>query len=160
VLSSAFKQEPLYVDLSFAQSILAEQRISEPRFDQAVLMLASAIVDRPMDEVGGAARQQHRRNLRWAQGAVAGLLGLLMVALGASLLALQNLRIAQQRLATSQISESALLAHLSQAETERDDAVTGALLALRGLPNTFDPIDRPISLEAAGALVEALLISP
>lgn len=56
----------------------------------------------------------------------------------------------------AQVKESQLLALLSRQETRRGDAVTGMLLALKGLPEGFEPLDRPIEGEATRALIAAM----
>jgi WD40 repeat protein len=58
---------------------------------------------------------------------------------------------------TAQITQSRFLASLSRQETDRGDAVTGALLSLEGLPQRIDdPEDRPLVGEAVAALYSAL----
>ena len=56
----------------------------------------------------------------------------------------------------AQIKESQLLALLSRQQSAQGDAVTGMLLALKGLPQDFAPPDRPIEGEARRALVAAI----
>lgn len=79
-LASAFKSEPLWVDLSWAS---ASEHLSAraPRFQAAVAMLASRIHGRPLDELSGEDVRAHRQTRRIAAGAFA---AIVLLALGSA----------------------------------------------------------------------------
>jgi len=98
-----------------------------------------------------------RRLSRIRRAAIAGLVVLTLGAISASIFAFVQQTRAEVRLREAQISESNTLAAQSRVLNGRGDAITAAVTALRALPDTFGPTNRPIVANAAGALVEALL---
>jgi hypothetical protein len=57
-LSGVFKSEPLWIDLSSTRS---GANVSDPRFQQAVAMLAARLHGKSLDEIAGGDVRQHRR---------------------------------------------------------------------------------------------------
>jgi hypothetical protein len=88
-LYGAFSDEPRWVDLRFART--EEQLdLNNPRFSAAVADIASAIRRVPKDELESEEVLQHRRTVRTAWAAGAGLLILALIAGGAALFALDQ----------------------------------------------------------------------
>ena len=79
-----------------------------------------------------------------------------IVAVSAAIFAIWGQILANERLLTAQLNESEVLASQSRTLAERGDSVSAMLVALKGLPTQFDPMDRPILPSAMGALLEAL----
>jgi hypothetical protein len=97
-LANVFAEEPLYIDLSWAKS-LDELSTRHTRFRAAIIDIAATLLGRPRDELDGADVREHRRNKRIAWTAVAGLLVLLTASLVASYIAVEQQKIATNRLA-------------------------------------------------------------
>jgi WD40 repeat protein len=88
-LYGAFSDEPRWVDLRFARS--EEQLdLNNPRFSAAVADVAAAIRQVPKDELESEEVRQHRRTVRTAWAAGAGLLILALLAGTAALFALDQ----------------------------------------------------------------------
>jgi len=121
-LAGAFKSEPLWVDLTWARK--AEQ-LSErdPRFQQAVAMLAAPLHGKSLDEIAGEEVRQHRKTRRLVQAVVS----VVVLLAAAALTAAGFARAAQHR--AEQNLEQALVA-VNSIET----AVAKDLQDLVGVP--------------------------
>ena len=74
-LLGSFSEEPLYLDLLWAQEGEARLNMREPRFHEAVLQLAATLHNRPKDELDGAdIRSRRQVSLLAACGVIAILL--------------------------------------------------------------------------------------
>lgn len=97
-LANAFSEEPLYVDLTWARSI-NELSTRHNKFRAAILDIGATLLDRPKDELDGADVRVHRRNKIYAWGAVSGLATLLVASLFATYFAVEQQKLALNRLA-------------------------------------------------------------
>jgi WD40 repeat protein len=76
-LLDSFSEEPLFLDLSWTRDATAHPgfRMRDPRFHEAVLQLASTLLNRPKDELDGAdIRAQRQSRMLAASGLIAILL--------------------------------------------------------------------------------------
>jgi tetratricopeptide (TPR) repeat protein len=124
-LAGAFKSEPLWVDLTWVRG--AEQ-LSErdPRFQQAVAMLAAPLRGMNLDEIAGEEVRQHRNTRRVVRAVVSAIVLLAAAAVAGALLAREGQRRAEQNL------EQALIA-VNTIET----AVARDLKDLAGVPESL-----------------------
>jgi WD40 repeat protein len=165
-LSKAFPEEPRWVEMPWFE---AEGSLgtADPRFNERVADLASAIRGMERDELIGENVQQRRRALRLARGGVIALSALLVASLVATVIAVVNgnaaaeqARIALARqLAAQAITLSATdlqTASLLAVEAQRmnDDAQTRA--ALFQLATTSPQLVRTL---AVGARVNATAVA-
>lgn len=102
-LVHAFKEEPLYLDLTWAHGA-TDLALSHPRFRDAIADIAAALTGRPKDEMIGEDVRQHRRTRIIAWSAAAMLTALAIIATAASVMAVQqrDTAIAQRAIAVSQ----------------------------------------------------------
>ena len=151
VLRGAFRQEPLYVDLSWAHE---EHLQHDARFRDAILDLAAPLHGRPKDELDSEDLRQHRRTLRIAWSAVA-LLFLLAVAFGlAAVYATHQSDLARQQtgIARDQTSKAVEQARIAEQQRqlaeERRVTALSRQLAAQAVGDTATGLD--------GALLEAV----
>jgi WD40 repeat protein len=132
-LQGVFVDEPRYIDLRWART--AESlSLSYPGFRDAIADLAAPLHGVPKDEIAGEEVRQHRRTIRVARAAAAGLLALTGAAIFFGLFALgqRDEATRQRNVAREQLrlAESRQLA----AESESAPAVDrGLLLSLEAL---------------------------
>nr|WP_171015405.1 TIR domain-containing protein [Methylobacterium sp. L1A1] len=138
--------DPLAADARPDPSINHRQRLRG-----ALLSLAAPMLGVTLDAL---VRRDHVRAVRRLTAIVAVTVSVLCILAISLYLAETSRRDARARQLEALERESLLLANLARQQTAAGDAVTGALLALRGLPSR--PGDRPIVGEAVGALIEAL----
>jgi WD40 repeat protein len=149
-LAHAFPEEPRWIDLRWARTA-GDLTLRNPQFRDAVAEVAAPLHGRPKDELVGEDVRQHRRALRLARGAIAGLTVLLLAAVASAFLAFdqRNSARAERDRAEEQarIATSRLLANQALTDLDRvpDRSVLLALEAFR-LEPTF---------EARSALVRA-----
>lgn len=95
-LRSAFRAEPLHLDLRWARTTgdLSRRR---PEFLEAVARLSATLRGRPVDDLIGEDVRQHRRTRRLAGAAVAMLAVLLLAAVVTAVLAVQQRNLARER---------------------------------------------------------------
>ena len=79
LLSGCFKDEPLYIDLSWANNA-DDVSLRNPRFRTDVARLSAPIHGRSLDELVGEDVRQHRRTLRFVRVVIVTLLLLLLFA--------------------------------------------------------------------------------
>jgi WD40 repeat protein len=103
-LRGAYAEEPRWVDLTLSSSTVHPD---DPRFTNAVADLSSAVRGIDRDVLVGENVAQHRKTMRMARAAIVGLSVLLVLALGAGVLAFMQRNEAQQQ---SQLSLARLLA--------------------------------------------------
>jgi WD40 repeat protein len=149
VLAGALSEEPRYVDLSWARTDEARS-VRDPRLREAVADLAAPLRGVPKDELIGEDVRQHRRSVRLAGGAAAGLvlLALVSASLGVVSARQRNEARAQRDVATSRLlaqeSERAVavnrldVALLLAAEAHRTAPTMEARDALRGAVRASD----------------------
>ena len=77
-LFHSFPEEPLFLDLLWVRGSSARLRMREPRFHEAVLQLASTVLNRPKDELDSADIRLQRET-RWS--AAFGLIAILLTGL-------------------------------------------------------------------------------
>ncbi|MEV0089080.1 TIR domain-containing protein [Saccharopolyspora sp. NPDC050642] len=148
VLRGAFHAEPRWVDLSWLSDAEQVDR-ANPRFRECIADLAAPLRDMSKDELIGEHIQHHRRNLRTAWGAVSALAMLLVVALVATAIAVNQGNLAQERadVAMTRLLASAARENLS---TRLD---LGQLLAVEAYRMRPGP-------ETSSALLEAVTATP
>jgi WD40 repeat protein len=151
-IGGAFREEPRYVDLSWART-KEHLSLRDARFREAVADVAAPLHGRPKDELIGEEIRLHRRAVRLARGAVATLVAFALAAALAAVYAFQqrdaaraqrDLAERQTRAATSRNLAAAALQNLDR------NLDLGALLALASF--RLDPA----SAEARTAAVTAL----
>jgi WD40 repeat protein len=100
--------EPLWVDLRWAREA-RHVSLRDPRFREVVADLAAPVRGLPKDELIGEDIRQHRRTLRLARGAVAGLLALAVATSASAVVAVRRADEArrQERTATSRLLAAA-----------------------------------------------------
>jgi WD40 repeat protein len=149
VLRGAFDQEPLHIDLRWAreQDMVSHR---DARLTEPLASLAAPIHGRPRDELIGDDLRQHRRTLRIARSAVATLVVLLLAAVMASVVAVDQRDAAQRQ---ARIAMARLLG-IESTSVGPDGADVGLLLAAQA--HAVEP-DSPSSW---GALAAALTRSP
>lgn len=154
VLEGAFEHEPRFVDLRWARAAV-DVSLRNPRFREAVADLAAPLHARPKDELIGEDVRQHRRALRLARSAAAGLLALAAAAaVFAFLAAGQRDRARAERreaVAQARLAHSRELAARAELELSLDPA--------RSLRLALQAIDLTRSKQALDALRAALLRS-
>ena len=142
-LYGAFSDEPRWVDLRFAGS--EEQLdLNNPRFSAAVADIASAVRQVPKDELESEEVLQHRRTVRTAWAAAAGLLILALLAGGAAAFALDQRNDAQAAAAAEAEQRQLAEANAAEAEIQRAEAEQQTEVAEA----------RELTLEAEKVLVE------
>lgn len=95
-LSKAFNEEPLYIDLRWVKT--TEQfSVRHSQFRPAILELAAPLLGRSKDELDGDDIREHRRTRQITQGAVASLVILLVAAVLAAIIAVQQRDFATSR---------------------------------------------------------------
>jgi WD40 repeat protein len=106
-LYGRLKEEPRWVTVPPAVSGNAEPSDLEMR--ETVIDVATALRGIPKEELVGAAAREHRRTMLWVRGVIAGLSLLLLIAIGAGVLALaqRSAAVTQARLALSRQVASA-----------------------------------------------------
>ena len=87
-LVKVFQEEPNYLDLRFAKTS-AHLSLRQPKFLEAIASLSATLQGRSLDEIIGEDIRQHRKTMRWLRFAVAGLMGLIIVAAYAAFVARQ-----------------------------------------------------------------------
>jgi WD40 repeat protein len=100
--------EPLWVDLRWVREA-RHVSLRDPRFREVVADLAAPVRGLPKDELIGEDIRQHRRTLRLARGAVAGLLALAVATSASAVVAVRRADEArrQERTATSRLLAAA-----------------------------------------------------
>lgn len=148
-LRGALEHEPRVVDLRWARED-ADVSLQNARFRDAVADVAAPLHGRPKDELHGEDVRQHRRTRRYARGAVAALTALLVVALAAAVVALDQ---REEARAQARVSLSRQLAAQSVNATRDGDLDLARLLALESY--RVEP-----TADARSSLVTALQASP
>ena len=149
VLQGVFDQEPLHVDLRWARSQHGVSR-RDARLTEPLASLAAPMHGRPRDTLIGEDLRQHRRTLRIARSAVATLVVLLLAAVMASVIAVDQRNTAQRQ---ARIAMARLLGN--ESVSVGPDAIdVGLLLAAQAY--AAEP-DAPSSW---GALAGALTRTP
>ena len=118
-LARAFAEEPLYVDLSWAKSS-DEMSLRHSRFRSVIIDIAATLLDRPRDELDGADVREYRKNRQYAWGAVVGLAVLLAASLIAAYIAVEQRKVALNRL-------SSLCKSLDEAQVLADSSNQGSV---------------------------------
>jgi WD40 repeat protein len=104
-LRGVFRQEPMYVDLRWAQTEV-HLSLTNPRFRDGVADVGATLYGRPKDELIGEDVRQHRRTVQLTSIAVALLITLTFLATWQAFIANQRQKVAQSRyLAQSSIIE-------------------------------------------------------
>jgi hypothetical protein len=156
VVRDVFKDEPLYVDLTWARTT---DRVSlrDPRFREPLATLAAPLHGRPRDELIGEDLRQFHRTRRLARGAVATLTLLLLATAGATVVAFNQRSTAQdQRDRAVQQARVALSRQLAaEARSSTDDQIDQSLL-LAAQGYALDPSEPT----QAAALLQVMLRSP
>lgn len=164
-LKGTFTREPRWIDLRWVR----EQRrvsTSDSRFQTAIADIASPLRGIPKDELIGEDVRQHRSLQRWRNGAVAGLIVLLIIALAAGEIAREQRdaailheteAIAERREAEHQSGIALARQLAAQAELVRSES--GDRLNLSILLAT-ESLRRHVSFEGSQSLGTALSLYP
>jgi WD40 repeat protein len=165
-LLTAFNEEPRWIDVRWARS-RDQLTLRDPRFRAAVAELAAPIHGRPKDELVGEEIRQHRRTVRLARAAVAGLATLAVAATVGAILAVRGQTAAraerdraqeQARLATSR--QLAAQADVALRRNEVDLALLLAAQSFR-LRDTAEAWDSLVAaLNAVPRLEKIVHIAP
>jgi WD40 repeat protein len=168
-LEGVFQEEPRWIDAR----VLSCQRglsLRDPAFRDVIADLAAPLHGRAKDELIGEDLQQHRRAIRFRNGAIAALALLLIVASISAFVAIQQRNEAklqaliandQKALAEAQRdralrSQSLFLAEKSAELRQAGDTATAVRLALEALPKDLTAPDRPYVRQVEIALARAL----
>jgi len=130
-LTTAFAEEPLYVDLRWLRDKTQLSNL-EARFRDAVATIAATLHDMPKDELVGEDIVQHRRTVRLAWSAGLGLAALAVIASVASVIAIRQRDLARERERAAQARELSLQSTLLMSE-QTDQIERSALLAIESL---------------------------
>jgi len=132
-LRGAFNAEPFFLDLRWAK-VSEHLSGTNPRFRDAIATIASALHDRPKDELVGEDVRQHRKATRLAGLASAALVALTVSAVVTAYFAVQQRNIATSRAlsasSTSQLGqdpELSLLLAIEAARVARTEQAEDAL---------------------------------
>jgi WD40 repeat protein len=147
-------EEPRWLDLSWARDPQEHLSLGHSRFRESVAVLASVLHGRAKEELVGTEVREHRRALLLARSAVAALVALTLLSMGAALLALRQRDVAEKRQDEALRTQSLFLADLSRQQVSDGNVTNGILLALEALPE--DDGDRPYVPEAEAALFDAV----
>ncbi len=162
VLSGVFAEEPQWVDL---RPILAQQNLrqslsrSNAEFMQAVAQLSAPIRGiTDLSRLVSEDYRQHKRTMRTAWAAVAGLALITFAAVWQWREAEFQRQQAEDELAGKQISQSRFLLDQSARVLADNDAATATLLALEALPPTIGAPEARPYLAAAEAALHAAVV--
>jgi hypothetical protein len=170
-----FASEPHWLDLTWLQDDAASATVSDPRFLDVVATISATLQGRDKDDIAGDDVREFHLRRRLAAGAATliciGFVTAMVFAV--NFLEQRNLALAERSAAERQRAiaerqrdraldqESRVLASMANAAIENSDAVTGLLLALRGLPvfgtsdDDKDSIIRPLNSSALIAARDA-----
>jgi WD40 repeat protein len=106
-LAKVFPEEPYYLDLRWARSA-AHLSVRRPEFLEATAKLSAALRNQPLDELIGEDVRQHRKTKLLARSAVTTLVFLLVIAILAAVVAVQQRNTArvQRKIAEVQTEQS------------------------------------------------------
>ena len=152
----AFPYEPFHIDLSWAR---CEEKVSprDIRLALPIARLAAPIHGRQVDDLIGDDRRQHRRTRRLIKQVIATLTVLLLIAVGATVRAVQQQQIAQQQRDLAELAARQATARLLANEAtgaDPNDMDIGLLLAAQSYAA------EPDSSVSWGALVQAITRDP
>jgi WD40 repeat protein len=133
-LVSAFREEPRFIDLTWAKQREQIDR-RDGRFQDALAEVAATLHGRPKDELAGEDVRLHRRTMRTAKAGVAALGVLTAVALMASVLAIRSRHDAREQ---ATIARARLLADQATTVAGRNPSL-GLLLAVEGVRAARSP---------------------
>jgi len=144
VLSRAYAEEPIYVDLRWAQGRADLDIRSNLQFRDDVATIAAAFHEMSKEDLVGLDLQQFRRAKRLRKGAVSGLIVLALAASLTGAIAYRSAQIAEKQAAQARSRQ--LAAQSMTTGTDRLDL--GALLSIEALRSDSTP-------EAYGSLVNS-----
>jgi hypothetical protein len=137
-LHEAFVEEPLHIDLSWAQHA-SQVSLRDGRFAEAVAQLAATIQGRPLDEMTGEDVRQHRIYRATAGAAAMGLALLAVASVAAAWLAVQAREVAHLERDQATYERNVAQSELLASDAERTAAIRpnnleeAALVALTAL---------------------------
>src|SRR3712207_1362637 len=147
-LRGAFSEDPRYVDLRWARDE-KDVSLQNPHFRDAIADVAAPLHHRSKDELIGEDVRQHRRTIRWVRSAITTLTVLLILALTATVIAVNRQQAAEERL---RLATARFL--LVQAEARLDQDPRTALRLNEAAVQIHD------SPETRSALVNNALTTP
>jgi WD40 repeat protein len=151
-LSTAFTDEPRWIDARWARTG-AQASLRDPRFRDLVAELAAPLRGIAKDELIGEDIRQHHRLNRWRNAALGIVTTLLIGAVAAAAIAVQQRQTAIAQRDQAQRNESRALAGLAENEVERGSPATAVRLALAALPMSLSAPNRAYAPQAEGALL-------
>jgi WD40 repeat protein len=157
-LCGVLKQEPFYLDLRDVEAI-GPLSLANLRFRDRIAPLAATLRGVPASELVGEEIAQHRRAMRLARLAIAGLVVLAASASVAAVWALRQQAVALAERDQALRTQSLFLADLSRQKRINGKGAMAARLALEALPKTSNRPDRRWVVEAEGALYQAMMAS-
>jgi WD40 repeat protein len=155
-LRGVFADEPRWIEARWARTA-AHASLRDPRFRDLVAELAAPLRGVPKDELIGEDIRQHRRLNRWRNVALAVVTTLLIGAIAAAAVAVQQSKAAIRQRDQALRNESKALAALAGSETEKGSPASAARLALAALPRSVAKPNRPPVAEAEYALYLAMV---
>ncbi len=128
-LVNIFKEEPLYLDLGWVKGS-TDISLNNPQFRESVAELASTLHGRPKQDLIGADVAEHRKTMRLARSAIAGLITLTMLALGFAYYAFQEKERADEQtvIAIKQRNTAVARQLMSQSQLKLKEEYDAALL--------------------------------
>jgi hypothetical protein len=126
--------------------------VRDPRFRDLVAELAAPLRGIAKDELIGEDIRQHRRLNRWRNAAFGVVTMLLIGAVAAAVIAVQQRQTAIAQRDQAQRNESRALAALANIEADSGSPATTVRVALAALPRSLAGMGRPYVLEAESTL--------
>jgi WD40 repeat protein len=130
--------------------------LRDPRFRDLVAELAAPLRGIAKDELIGEDIRQHRRLNRWRNAALGVVTTLLIGAVAAAAIAVQQRQTAIAQRDQALRNGSRALAALANTETELGSPATALRVALAAVPENLATLDRPYAREAEDALSYAM----
>lgn len=154
-LRGVFDEEPRYVDVTWARD-LADVSLSNPRFVEVIADVAAPLHGRPKDELFGEDVRQHRKTRHIARAAVVTLTVLLLAAVTAALVAVDQRETARaERDRAEEQARIALSRQLAAEAVALPDNRFDLALLVAAQAYEVEP-----TAQARGALLSVLARSP
>ena len=132
-LSTVFADEPRWIDARWARTG-AQASVRDPRFRDLVAELAAPLRGVPKDELIGEDIRQHRRLNRWRNAALGVVTTLLIGAIAAAVIAVQQRQAAIAQRDQAQRNQSRALAALADIEADSGSPGDGDPRGARSRP--------------------------
>ena len=154
-LSTVFTDEPRWIDARWARTG-AQASLRDPRFRDLVAELAAPLRGVPKDELIGEDIRQHRRLNHWRNAALGVVTMLLIGAVAAAAIAVQQQQAAISQRDQAQRNESRALAAIADIEADTGSPAAAIRVSLAGVSANVATPSRAYAREAEGAVSHAL----